>query len=171
MVPFQVIGQPGAGKTTFIAELVQAWVGMDIRVGTIKHSAHAHELDKPGKDSHVHRMAGASPAAMITRDLAAVYLPRTPEITVEKLLETHYRDLDVTVIEGWISGPFPKIEIWRKSVDRPPLFPDVENMMALISDDPLPGGLEGGAQRNRIQCFKRSEVKSIASWLLNKYKK
>jgi molybdopterin-guanine dinucleotide biosynthesis protein MobB len=57
--PVQIIGHPGCGKTTLMVELIKALVQRDIRVGSIKHSAHAHELDKPGKDSFCHRKAGA----------------------------------------------------------------------------------------------------------------
>ena len=169
MMPFHIIGHAGSGKTTFIAELVQTLVRMDLQVGTLKHSPHAHELDKPGKDSYIHRTAGAATAAMVTRDLAAVYLPRTPELTVEKLLETHYRQLDITLIEGWISGPFPKIEVWRKTLARTPLLPDLENTIAIVTDDPLPGTLNKAIEAENILCFKRNDVNGIATWLLDAF--
>ena len=48
MTPIHIIGQPGAGKTTLIVDLVRAIRAEKFNVGTIKHSAHAHELDKRG---------------------------------------------------------------------------------------------------------------------------
>ena len=51
------------GKTTLLIELVEELTRRGVRVGTIKHSSHSHELDTPGKDSFRHRQAGATPAA------------------------------------------------------------------------------------------------------------
>lgn len=116
----QIIGQPGSGKTTLVAELVRYFSGKGLGVGTLKHSSHAYELDKPGKDSHVHRQAGASPAAMVNAKMAALYLPASDLTRPEKLIQTYYCHADLVLIEGWISGPYPKIEIWRQNLGTPP---------------------------------------------------
>ena len=44
--PVQIIGHPGCGKTTLMIEIIEALVDRNISVGSIKHSAHSHELDK-----------------------------------------------------------------------------------------------------------------------------
>ena len=106
-------------------------------VGSIKHSAHTHELDKPGKDSFLHRQAGAAPVTMMTRDLAAIYLPRTQDMTPDAIMKKFYSHLDIVLIEGWINGPHDKIEIWRASLKKPPLFLDVPGVRAIVTDDPL----------------------------------
>lgn len=93
MKAFHIIGQPGSGKTTLMVDIVKRLRWQNISVGTIKHSAHAHELDKPGKDSFLHRTAGAAPAATMTRDIAAVYLPRPPNMTPATLMEHYYAHL------------------------------------------------------------------------------
>ena len=54
-----IIGGKNHGKTTLIVELVQELTKRNLRVGTIKHTHHRHELDVPGKDSYRHRLAGA----------------------------------------------------------------------------------------------------------------
>jgi molybdopterin-guanine dinucleotide biosynthesis protein B len=107
----QIIGQPGSGKTVLIAELVRCFSKQGLCVGTLKHSSHAYELDKPGKDSHVHRQAGANPAAMVNTEMAAIYFPVSHLTHPEKLIQTYYAHADLVLIEGWISGPYPKIEI------------------------------------------------------------
>ncbi len=66
MTPIHIIGQPGSGKTTLIVDIIKELNKQNIKVGSMKHSAHVHELDKPGKDSFLHRQAGASPVSMIT---------------------------------------------------------------------------------------------------------
>lgn len=137
MTPVHIIGQPGAGKTTLVADLVRHFSAQGLSVGTLKHSSHPHELDKPGKDSHIHRTAGASPAAMVTGTMAAVYFPKSALSTPQALINTYFSHLDLVLIEGWISGPYPKIEIWRNVVGRPPLFPEVNGVTALATRDLL----------------------------------
>ncbi len=130
----QIIGQPGSGKTSLVAELVRYFTGKGLCVGTLKHSSHAYELDKPGKDSHVHRQAGANPAAMVNTKMAALYFPVSDLTHPEKLIRTHYCHADLVLIEGWISGRYPKIEIWRQHMGKAPLFTDVEKVCALVCE-------------------------------------
>lgn len=130
----QIIGHPGSGKTTLVAKLVRYFSGQGLCVGTLKHSSHTYELDKPGKDSHVHRQAGARPAAMVNAEMAALYFPASDLTRPEKLIQTYYCHTDIVLIEGWIRGPYPKIEIWRKPVGKTPLFTAVEKVCALACD-------------------------------------
>ncbi|MBW2556910.1 MAG: molybdopterin-guanine dinucleotide biosynthesis protein B, partial [Deltaproteobacteria bacterium] len=56
-----VVGNSGAGKTTFLEKMIPEMVGRGLKVGTIKHDVHGRfEMDKPGKDSWRHKHAGAS---------------------------------------------------------------------------------------------------------------
>jgi len=161
MKVFQIIGQPGSGKTTLVSDIVKALCQQNISVGTIKHSAHTHELDKPGKDSFIHRTAGAAPAAMMTRDLAAVYMPRTPEMSPATLIEKYYTHLDIVLVEGWISGPYDKIEVWRECIDRPFLFHETSNVRALITDDSLETQMIAQADAKQIACLKRTGLTDV----------
>ena len=163
---FHVIGQPGSGKTTLVADIVRALCSKDIKVGTIKHSAHAHELDKPGKDSFLHRTAGAAPAAMMTRDMAAVYLPRSPDMTPATLIERYYTHLDIVLIEGWISGPYDKIEVWRECVRRPCLFPGISTVKALVIDGCLEMQMLSQADAEKITCLARNPLTNIIDFIL-----
>lgn len=160
------MGQPGAGKTTLVVDLVRELCSAGLSVGTIKHSAHAHELDKPGKDSFRHREAGASPVAMMNRHMAAVYLPGSEGMTPDTLLAQFYTHLDLVLIEGWISGPYPKIEIWREVVGRPPLFKTVPGGIALAVDGPIPREIREAAVAKGLACFPRQDVPALAKLLL-----
>ena len=53
-------GWSGSGKTTLLSKVIPCIVGRGLRVSTLKHAHHAFEIDKPGKDSHSHRVAGAT---------------------------------------------------------------------------------------------------------------
>ncbi|MFP4036804.1 MAG: molybdopterin-guanine dinucleotide biosynthesis protein B, partial [Desulfobacteraceae bacterium] len=55
-----VAGFSGAGKTRLIAQLIPVLRSLGLSVGTIKHHRHSFDMDTPGKDSWVHRKAGAA---------------------------------------------------------------------------------------------------------------
>jgi molybdopterin-guanine dinucleotide biosynthesis protein B len=96
---------------------------------------------------------------MVTEQMSAIYLPRNADNTPEKLLETYYTDVDIVLIEGWISGPFQKIELFRKSIGKPPLFSEIKNVIAFVSDDSV--------ETNGIQLLPRSSLDMIVDFILN----
>jgi molybdopterin-guanine dinucleotide biosynthesis protein B len=166
MTPIHIIGHAGCGKTTLIVDLIKEMVKRDIKVGSLKHSSHAHELDKPGKDSFKHRQAGAVPASMLTQSMAAIYLPATDKLTPERLLEKYYFNVDIVLIEGWISGPYDKIEIWQKHVSREPLFSFVEHVKAFVTDDSLESENEIKVNEKQISRFKRCDLSLLTDFIL-----
>ncbi|MFZ4534653.1 MAG: molybdopterin-guanine dinucleotide biosynthesis protein B, partial [Alsobacter sp.] len=52
-------GWSGAGKTTLLVRLLPLLSARGLRVSTLKHAHHSFDIDRPGKDSHAHREAGA----------------------------------------------------------------------------------------------------------------
>ncbi len=132
-----IVGRQRNGKTTLIVELVNEMKQRGIHVGTLKHSSHSHELDKPGKDSFLHRQAGALPAAIATFDQIAVYLPRLPDENPFDKLAPLYKNVDLVLIEGYVSGPGKKVEVWRQKVGKAPLIMEKNNIEAVITDDPI----------------------------------
>jgi molybdopterin-guanine dinucleotide biosynthesis protein B len=132
-----IVGRQNHGKTTLVVELVEELMRRGIRVGTIKHSSHSHELDTPGKDSHRQRIAGASPAAIVTADLIGVYVPRRNASDFYAQLEPMFVDCELVLVEGHIDGQALKIEVWRQDVGGPCLALDRGDIAAVVSDDPL----------------------------------
>ena len=167
MTPVHIIGQPGSGKTTLVAALVKHFRAKGLAVGTLKHSSHSHELDKPGKDSHVHRTAGASPAAVVTASMAAIYLPASDQTQPDAMIQTYFKNLDVVLIEGWISGPYPKIEIWQSTIDKPPLFDQVENVAGIVTDSSLPEDILKLARAKQIACFQLDDLHHAAAFIFS----
>src|SRR5438132_8067766 len=53
-------GWSGSGKTTLLTRVIPRLVARGHRVSTVKHAHHGFDLDQPGKDSHSHRVAGAT---------------------------------------------------------------------------------------------------------------
>src|SRR5918995_6024458 len=53
-------GWSGSGKTTLLAKVIPRLAARGLSVSTLKHAHHAFDVDQPGKDSHTHRLAGAT---------------------------------------------------------------------------------------------------------------
>lgn len=155
-----IIGHPGAGKTTLIAKLLPEFCDKGLCVGTLKHSSHAYELDKPGKDSHVHRKAGANPAAMVNAEMAALYFPASEFTCPDRLIKTHYSHAQLVLIEGWVSGPWPKIEIRRENVGKAPLSEQAKNVCALVCDK-----VPVDAKENSLPVFALDDIKGLADYI------
>ena len=167
MTPVHIIGQPGSGKTTLLADLVRHFRAMRLAVGTLKHTSHSYELDKQGKDSYVHRTAGASPVAMVTASMAAVYLPASDQTHPDVLIQNYFKNLDVVLIEGWISGPYPKIETWQSDMDKPPLFDQLENVVGIITDGRLPEDILHLVKEKQINCLQLDDLHIAADFILS----
>ena len=153
-----VLGRKNQGKTTLLIELIEAMRARGLKVGTLKHTSHAHELDTPGKDSHRHRLAGASPAAVVSADVTAVFLPGLDPQRPYDHTAPLFGGCDVVLVEGHASGPGPHIEVWRQSVGSSPIATDRDDIVALISDDP--SGLQ-------LPHWPRSEVSALVDRLAN----
>ena len=136
-----IVGRQNNGKTTLIVALIAELKKRNIKVGTLKHSSHSHELDKPGKDSFLHRQAGADPAAVVTNNMMAVYMPVDPNKDPVEKLKPLYKGCDLIILEGNHLGKGLKIEIWRKEVGTEPIAGEQNDIKALITDDDIRIGI------------------------------
>lgn len=137
---FGLAGWSGSGKTTLMAKLLPALTAKGIRVSTMKHAHHEFDLDKPGKDSWVHRQSGATEVAIVSAKRYAIMheLRGDPEPTIEELL-LRLAKVDLLLIEGFKRHAHPKLEIHRPSVGKPLLATDDPDIVAVASDAELPG--------------------------------
>ena len=130
-----IIGHKNCGKTTLIIGLVEEFHRRGFSVGTLKHTSHRHELDRPGKDSQRQRLAGANPAAIVSPSIAGLFFSADSEEDLLRLIESHYDECDIVLVEGWKNRPGIKLEVWRSSVDKPLLAQSRDGVEAVISDD------------------------------------
>ncbi len=140
MKRLHIVGRKNSGKTTLIVELVEYLVAAGLRVGTIKHTHHNHELDTPGKDSHRHRRAGAAVVGILSPQLNAVfYQPVHAHDSVERYeqLEPMFVDCDIILVEGHAQVAARKIEVWRSAGNQTPLADNDASILAIVSDDPV----------------------------------
>jgi molybdopterin-guanine dinucleotide biosynthesis protein B len=132
-----IIGWSGSGKTTLLTSLIPHFRARGLRVSTIKHAHHRLELDQPGKDSFLHRQAGANEVILANDAQFALFraYPGAPA-TLQALLR-RLEPVDLVLVEGFKHDPFPKLEVHRPALGLAPLWPETE-VLAVASDAILP---------------------------------
>ena len=133
-------GWQGSGKTTLLAKVIPRLVARGRTVSTVKHAHEGFDVDQPGKDSHTHRMAGATEVLIGSSKRFALMheLRGAPEPSLKELL-VRLAPVDLVIVEGYKAQPHPKLEIHRAGVGKPLLYPNDSWIVAVASDLPLPG--------------------------------
>ena len=130
-----IAGWSGAGKTTLLSRLIPVLVGRGFSVSTIKHAHHHFDVDYPGKDSHTHRVAGATEVLVSSVNRFALMheLHGEAEPSLAQLLSM-LAPVDFVLVEGYKPEPHPKIEVHRVANGKPFLYPNDPTILALASD-------------------------------------
>ena len=151
---FGIVGWSGSGKTTLMRQLLPQLIGRGFRVSTIKHTHHSFDIDKPGKDSYMHREAGAHEVLITgTRRWALLHENRdTAEPDIDALL-TRLEEVDLVLIEGFKSHGHAKMEIHRPVFGKTLLAAEDTSIVAIASDGLV--SLDGRAvlDLNNIQAI------------------
>ena len=155
-----IAGWSGAGKTTLLTRVIPRLTTWGLRVSTIKHAHHAFDIDQPGKDSHTHRMAGATEVLISSANRFALMheLRGVPEFGLGALL-AKLSAVDLVLVEGFKREAHPKLEVYRASVGKPLLAPDDPNIVAIASDGPVAA---------RVQVVSLDDVDAVADILVAK---
>ncbi|MBP2227428.1 molybdopterin-guanine dinucleotide biosynthesis protein B [Azospirillum agricola] len=138
---FGLTGWSGSGKTSLVVRLIPALTARGLRVSTIKHAHKGFDIDHPGKDSHNHRLAGATEVLVSSpKRWALMHELRgdDPEPALADLLPK-LAPVDLLLIEGFKREPHEKIEVWRSAVGKPLIAPEDPQIVAVASDGPVPG--------------------------------
>src|SRR5262245_44691272 len=133
-------GWSGSGKTTLITKLIPRLIARGVRVSTLKHAHHGFDLDQPGKDSFMHRAAGATEVAISSAKRWAVLheLREEPEWNLADLL-AKLSPVDLILIEGFKRDRIvPKVEIFRAENGKALLHPEDPSIAAIACDTKLP---------------------------------
>ncbi|MGZ8928152.1 MAG: molybdopterin-guanine dinucleotide biosynthesis protein B [Methylobacter sp.] len=134
------VAASGTGKTTLLTELIPLLKQDGLRIGLIKHSHHDFEIDQPGKDSFRLRKAGASPVMLVSRYRRAIITEFTPEQEPrlnDQLKQLDQSELDLILVEGFRTEQFLKIELHRPSLEKPLLYPNDPDIIAIATDAAL----------------------------------
>jgi molybdopterin-guanine dinucleotide biosynthesis protein B len=88
-------GWSGAGKTTLLGRVIPYLIAKGLTVSTIKHAHSNFDLDVPGKDSWIHRQAGATEVLISSgRRWALMHeLRGAPELSFTELLPKMARSI------------------------------------------------------------------------------
>src|SRR6478609_2293503 len=132
-------GWSGSGKTTLITKVLPRLLARGVRVSTLKHAHHGFDLDQPGKDSFMHRAAGATEVVISSARRFAILheLREEPEWDLPDLL-ARLAPVDLVLIEGFKRDAFPKLEIHRAENHKPLIHPEDPHVVAIAADTPLP---------------------------------
>ncbi len=130
----------GTGKTTLLEKLLPLISARGFTIGLIKASHHSIELDKPGKDSYRLRKAGASQLLLSTPERSICFTehkkPTEPSLE-EQLQLLDLKQLDFVLVEGFRNAAIPKIELYRQELNKPFLFENDNNVVAIATDHPI----------------------------------
>jgi molybdopterin-guanine dinucleotide biosynthesis protein B len=129
-----IIGQSGAGKTTFLTKLVAELKARHHRVAVLKHHSHPGvEIDRPGKDTWRHFQAGADAVVLATPDRIAIFgrLPR--DLTPEEAASLIPTPVDLVLTEGYKRAGKPAIEVVRAAQGQK-LIGEPGQLIALVTD-------------------------------------
>ncbi len=131
-------GWSGAGKTTLLTRLIPVLIAQGQRVSVIKHAHHKFDVDVPGKDSWLHRQAGAEEVLVAsgTRWALMHELRGASEPGLAELL-ARLSPVDLVIVEGYKTGPHRRIEVHRAANGKPLLFPEDRGIVGIASDGPV----------------------------------
>lgn len=140
-----ITGRSGAGKTTVMVRLLETLTARGLRVSSIKHAHHGFDIDRPGKDSHRHREAGAR-EVLVASDTRWALLHEQKDAAPPSLSDLIARmaPADLILVEGFRTALPVAIEIYRPALGKDPLWPVTPHIEAVATDAPtldMPSGL------------------------------
>src|SRR5207244_9087999 len=117
----------------------------------------------PGKDSHTHRMAGATEVLVgSAKRWALVHeLRGQAEPALRALLEK-LSPVDLVLVEGYKREPHPKLEVYRASVGKPLMHPDDPAIIGIASDQPLPAAAIPVIDLHDVEQVTESRIRHAA---------
>ena len=141
------VAYSGTGKTTLIEKVIAELTSRSLVISAIKHTHHHFDIDRPGKDSHRHREAGAREILLVSdqRWVLMHELHESKEPSIQEQI-SHLSPCDLVVVEGFKDAEIPKIELWRSEHEpciSNPCKADTDQHIRAIA---FPGGAKASQQ-------------------------
>ena len=155
-----IVGWSGSGKTTLLVALLPLLRAQGLTVSTIKHTHHGFDMDRPGKDTYRHREAGAQEVLVASGTRWALLHEIQGEEPTLPYLLTKLEPVDLVLVEGFKAHPFPKLEVHRPALGKPPIWPDVPDIVAVAADSPVDVG-------DRVQ-LPLNEPDAVMRWVVDR---
>jgi len=154
MMPIiSIVGRSKSGKTSLIEQLIPEFIKRGYRVATIKHHGNDFPIDHEGKDSWRHKAAGAHTVVISSPQKIALIEDSPHDLSLDELATRFIRGADIIIAEGFKREGHPKVEVFRKEIHPHPLAPELENVIAVVSDVSL---------TIDIPCLGINDIKGIA---------
>ncbi|MGL4561326.1 MAG: molybdopterin-guanine dinucleotide biosynthesis protein B [Brevinema sp.] len=141
-----ISGSQNSGKTTLICKLIPEFEKHKKTVATIKHTKHSYSFDEEGKDTFLHRKAGAKATAIFSPDSFMIN-QETPTPDFLKIFEQY----DVILLEGFKDSLYPKIEVFKDENSHVSL----KNVIAQV-----------GGEKTSCPHFTSNQTQEIVNFLL-----
>lgn len=144
MPAISIVGRKNSGKTTLLVAVAAELGRRGFRIASVKHGHHAFQIDQPGADSWRHFNEGSTEAVLLIAGDRIALVARVPHADEEpeQLIASYLsgRGYDLVLVEGYKYGPFPKLEIHRRTLHKTPLFANQEaetaSYIGMVTDDP-----------------------------------
>ncbi len=160
MKVYGIVGWKNSGKTGLMERLVTEITARGFSVSTIKHAHHSFDVDHPGKDSHRHRVAGASQVLLSSRNRWALMSElRGEEEPPLSALINQLSPVDLVLIEGYKRDSHAKVEAHRSETGQSLLARDDDTVRAVASNEPLEG--------LSVPVIDLDDTKAIADFILS----
>ena len=76
--------------------------------------------------------------------------------------DRYIREVDIILSEGFKVNPHPKIEVIRSEMKHSPLCTAEDNLMAIVSDEPVERG---------VPCFDIDDIQGVANLIEDRFLK
>lgn len=139
-----------SGKTTLIEGIIKELKKEDCIVSTIKHDVHGFDIDKKGKDTYRHRVAGASNISISSKNRFAMINELDIELTLDEVLNLQ-KDSDYIIVEGYKNSNLKKIEVFRKGHSEK-IISSNDKLIAIATDDEK---LETSVRKVNLNDYKK----------------
>ena len=152
-----VVGLSQRGKTELICRLLQWLVRRGVQVAVLKHR-HKTDLDPGdrGKDTWRYRQAGARAVALAAPGFWQLTRTGGEEPPLAAALAALGEGCDLILVEGYKSGPLPKIVVLGEA---DPL-PDYPLLAAVVSPKPV---------ATALPRFQPQEVEELGRFVYERY--
>ncbi|QNT78704.1 molybdopterin-guanine dinucleotide biosynthesis protein B [Entomobacter blattae] len=160
-----IAGWSGAGKTTLLTKVIPYLKhNMSLSISTLKHAHHGFDIDQKGKDSYLHREAGAT-EVMIASDKRWALMHENTSDPSEKpsfsQLLKQMSNVDLILVEGFKSLLPVALEIHRAALQKPFLYPNLPSICGVAT-------LESFNFPSHITALNLDDIPSIATFITHR---
>lgn len=128
-------GYSGSGKTTLLTKVIKYLKDKGYKIAALKHDGHNFEMDKEGKDTYLMKTSGAECVAIASKNKFAIISDTDKRLSFHELMKQIPINVDIIIGEGFKDEDIPKFLVHRKDNNKPNLYNDERNIIAVATDD------------------------------------